>query len=351
MKISKVIQVLIIALLSVPAFAYTQWSKSGGGLWTYRKAISVINTSASVVNDFQVSVSTTQASLASLISAAKLQANYNDVRFGDINNKELPYWIDLYSSSSSAVFWVRVATINASVTPTTIYLYYGNPYATQASSGNLTFLLFDDFNGASIDTAKWTIESGTWSLDTGSLFMEGGGSNIYSNVISNDTFAGNFILHGRSKIYTDDTGRKYPLFTWGWQNDSNNYFCYSGRMTTTYVMRLIRRESAVEYTAAASNTATYVIPGVFQDTKVEVVGSTHAYTFAYVVRGTTGTWTTFPSGKVGVRCNHENDNWYDNIFVRKYASPEPVADGLGAEQSTRRWIGAGTSKDHTAKDY
>jgi len=50
----------------------------------------------------------------------------------------LPYWIQQWNPSGSTWIWVKVLSIPAGSTKT-IYLYYGNPSATAASSETLTF--------------------------------------------------------------------------------------------------------------------------------------------------------------------------------------------------------------------
>ena len=70
----------------------------------------------------------------------------------------LNYWMESYTASDNAVFWVKIAD-DLSTNSVTIYLYYGNPTATTTSNGDSTFELFDHFNGTSLDTSKWTWET------------------------------------------------------------------------------------------------------------------------------------------------------------------------------------------------
>ena len=49
-----------------------------------------------------------------------------------------------------------------STSGTTVYLYYGNPSATNVESGNNVFLWFDNFEDSSI--SDWTIGDGAWGL-------------------------------------------------------------------------------------------------------------------------------------------------------------------------------------------
>jgi hypothetical protein len=76
---------------------------------------------------------------------------------------ELDYWMETGSLSTgvSAVFWVEV--LEDLGTARTIYMYYGNAAATSTSSGNNTFIFFDDFN---LNLSKWVVEK---TLDGSSI--------------------------------------------------------------------------------------------------------------------------------------------------------------------------------------
>jgi hypothetical protein len=55
---------------------------------------------------------------------------------------ELSHWIENGINTQATKIWVRVPSILASPNTSTIYMYYGNPSATSASSGNATFRYF-----------------------------------------------------------------------------------------------------------------------------------------------------------------------------------------------------------------
>ena len=119
-------------------------------------------------NDFQVAVTTT--SIADILGS--LQSDYSDVRFTDENGRELYFWADP-STSSLRQFWVRVSTLNANPSYTTIYLYYGNTDTALDSNIKDTFVVGDDFNDNSLSTVIWstsTLSTGNW--DEGSTRIE-----------------------------------------------------------------------------------------------------------------------------------------------------------------------------------
>ena len=87
-----------------------------------------------------------------------MQSDFDDLRFYDSDKvTELAYWRESYTVNTSATFWVKVPTIPAD--GTTIYMTYGDDGLTSVSNGDNTFDFFDDFDGANINSNKWSINS------------------------------------------------------------------------------------------------------------------------------------------------------------------------------------------------
>jgi hypothetical protein len=79
-----------------------------------------------------------------------MQADFDDykVYFWRWNNR-IKLLAESKTDSTSAIVWVKVPSIPNG--DSTIYVYYGNGSVTTASSGDNTFVFFDDFLGSSID--------------------------------------------------------------------------------------------------------------------------------------------------------------------------------------------------------
>ncbi len=99
-----------------------------------------------------------------------MKTDFSDLRFADSDGTTLiSYWIQNYTASDSAIFWVKVPSIPTSSLKW-IWMYYGNYKASSTSNGTNTFEFFDDFNV--LDTGKWStrgsprVESGALVLDT-----------------------------------------------------------------------------------------------------------------------------------------------------------------------------------------
>jgi len=97
--------------------------------WGYRKAVSIGNT-GSILTNIQVKL-LSNSDLSALVTAGKLQASLNDLRFTDTGGKLFSYWIE-DSTNNSVDVWGYVPSIPSG--GATVYMYYGNPSAPGVSS-------------------------------------------------------------------------------------------------------------------------------------------------------------------------------------------------------------------------
>jgi len=106
-----------------PPYAPEQWY---GPDWLYRKEITIDHTQVSAdLTDFPVLVYID----ADAGLAAEAQSNGDDLLFTDSSDVKLDHEIEFFDSSNGElVAWVKAPLVQSSV-DTTIYLYYGNPYA------------------------------------------------------------------------------------------------------------------------------------------------------------------------------------------------------------------------------
>jgi len=115
---------------------------------------------------------TTDTWTGKIYCSSHCKADFSDVRFtDDSGDTKLNYWMQEKVDGNYAIFWVKV-TDDVSVS-TTIYIYYGKASATDESNGEGVFLLFDDFNDGTLDTAKWNVD-GSYTEVGGLLTLESG---------------------------------------------------------------------------------------------------------------------------------------------------------------------------------
>lgn len=95
--------------------------------WSKRRTIEVIGLSSSITN-FPVLVKLD----SSRINYAQTQSQGQDLRFLDDTGTQLSYEIENWNSSGTSNVWVKVPSIAASPSRTRIWVYYGNPSASDA---------------------------------------------------------------------------------------------------------------------------------------------------------------------------------------------------------------------------
>lgn len=128
-----------------------------------------INNSNTANTDVQVKLT---LNTAALVTAGKMQASCNDMRFTDSLCNVLPYWIESGINTANTVVWVKLKSL-PNLGNVRIFMQYGNTAATSQSNGDSTFLLFDDFLGSTLNTSKWN-----YPAQTGSININNGNINV-----------------------------------------------------------------------------------------------------------------------------------------------------------------------------
>ncbi len=188
MKRNLVVVILIVSLIC-PMFilsqstaqAMTSWFDSS---WTNRTNIVIDNTlNPNVLANYQIRLSIDYKS--------SMNPDFSDLRFtGDNGVTPLPYWIESYNLSISAIVWVKVSSIPALGTAN-IFEYYGNLLAKSLSNGTATFELFEDFEHPSSSTAWTELTSlpetsadGTSAVYNNKLYYFGGYDKTANDILS-----------------------------------------------------------------------------------------------------------------------------------------------------------------------
>jgi len=150
---AKAAALLLLTLL--PSFTPTRAAINAGfSDWKYQLPIYIVNhNSYEIVNyDAEIVIDTKK-----LISSGMMRADCGDIRFSDGNGNSLPYWIQPNTcGTEETIIWVKIPYL-APNSITVIYMYYGNPKATDESNAYDVFLFFDDFQGTSLNTKRWSI--------------------------------------------------------------------------------------------------------------------------------------------------------------------------------------------------
>ena len=176
-KLHKIITLFMLLALFFGGLGVMPALAAGPGVgWSYQRTITLSAGTPSA--NFQVMVQ--------LVGAAQ-HANMNatdgkDLRFYDATDTQADYWIETWNPAGTSTIWVEVPTAGT----TSLTMYYGNASATAVSNGDNTFIAFDDFSGASVDTSKWDVYD-----PNASIVVSGGSVTVYGGdqLISKTSFA------------------------------------------------------------------------------------------------------------------------------------------------------------------
>jgi len=137
--------------------------------WTYRMPIQVNNPNATALSAHEVLVN---VNTAALISAGKMQAQGQDIRFTTTGCCDsIPYFIESGINTASTAIWVKVPSVPANGSAT-IYMIYGNSTAPAGSDATTTFSLYEGFDGNALQNFTVnTCGSGTNTVSGGNLNM------------------------------------------------------------------------------------------------------------------------------------------------------------------------------------
>ncbi len=309
------------------AFVEVSISKSGG--WRYVRQVTIQNTLMEDLNDYQVKIVLDSTNF----NFSHAQPDGSDILFYDPRTSSiLPYWIESWDPvAQEAVIWVRIPNIPAS-SETTILLYYGNPSATSRSCGPCTFEFFDDFDDGDISdwvaydaTITDTVFDGRNTLE----LIPGSATNFqhFADPVNGDFYLNSYVVEGI--LYDDNPAGSFVVhfanntYWWGIE-------LYSGKHIFRPTINGVD-EGWVYITYGPTPT------DVWYRLRVDV---TPDHVNTYVDGSLIASWdieSTYQfSGytKVGFIEHRGSGPLYaDYIFVRKYASQEPLVS-VGAESTT-----------------
>jgi len=118
-----------------------------GSSWKYRQSAAINGSSSGAQSNYQIKIN--------VVYNSHMKSDFSDIRFTSANGLTLlKYWLESYTPSGSAVFWVKVPSIPVAPNTANLYIYYGNSAAGTASSGEDTFSFFDHFEPKSWQKIK-----------------------------------------------------------------------------------------------------------------------------------------------------------------------------------------------------
>ena len=316
------------------------WNK----YWSYRKNITINNSANSnSLNDYQVWINLTYDQ--------DMRPNFSDIRFSWYNSSsnqeiEIPYWIEEKSDAEWAKVWIKVPYIRANGYET-VYVYYGNPLATNKSNGTAVFEFFDDFN--ELNLSRWTDPGennyGGYTIENGNLVLYVGtrGKLTGWNVAKRTTTQSKYTIQNRAiEIRTNMTMGGTIYDATNYRSDSSligfyftdlngnrrGYGRHQGQNYWLKYNKIAGSESEVLWhtgTWDGSQTNFHVL-------SMAISGSTIKLLEDYELKTTySDSFTPTSTGNITLEThvawynsNGWGEQWIDWIRIRKYASSEPT---------------------------
>ncbi|MBD3312143.1 DUF2341 domain-containing protein, partial [archaeon] len=261
--------------------------------------------------------------ISGLYDERKGRYDYADLRFINESGQELNYFHE-YDDK----VWVRSNLQSSS--DTDIKMYHGNPGANSRSNGDLVFEFFDDFEDGGYSD-KWTVIGGTWienngfikntALTCGVDLWQGGLKSIRLPSIDER------IISSKIKIITGENS--YAAYSSKYYDDGNLLHSEL-RNEATNVLRGHARVSDSWMTI--HDQAFTINENVWYELITKVDGSGNV---EITVDGTTNSFTDSDWDQTWTAvalqsCNTEV--YFDDFYVRKYASTEPTVT-IGSQES------------------
>lgn len=137
-----------------PVYVETPITEAGAlPTWTYKRTITIDNTSGSELTDFPVKVVLDTANF----DYSHCKVDGGDIRFYD-GQTELSYYMDAWDVSGESIIYVKVPFIPAGGTKT-IEMRYGNPEANPVQNPDDVCLIYDTFEQDAVGSppSKWTV--------------------------------------------------------------------------------------------------------------------------------------------------------------------------------------------------
>ncbi len=283
--------------------------------WKYRRPITL--NPATPVPNYQVKIVLTPDNF----NYSKANPDGSDIRFSQADGTKLSYWIEEWNPSGDTTIWVNVTQEGTD----TIYMYYGNPSAKSESNGTSTFVFFDDFEGSSLDTAKWVVEEQEPTIQNSICKVVGG--NSVEAIRTKKFFDPPFIVHFYMKPDSKSAGDWDSGIAIG--QSTTNLLGFTDDAYGNYLTIMRLWWSRADYISVQrSDYSTFH--------EYQVIVTSTGSTFKDLTDGRTNNddYSRSYSGYLWLVNDNENGNnkgYYDRVFVRKYASSEPTAT-IGEEE-------------------
>jgi hypothetical protein len=302
--------------------------------WLHRIPINVSNTVGSLF-DYQIKIDLDSSNVG---SSFDWNGDNESLRFTYYNSTSstesvCSFWIEEWDSSGeTATVWVNVTYLPGS-SYSIFYMYYDNPSASSASSGEDTFYFFDHFQGSSLDTNKWQIDANSYSVSNSELRINVGGVSVRDPLSIN--LNDGYIVEGYIKYISSSGGYSGTLsgqsshYTQGSNGGADATNLYMRNSGSTTVHRWTGDGSSSGYNCgnsnvwSSSNNVWYILGAEFYSGGVNLTRDRTA-TYGPYGCGWTKNINYISLGAFYGGSNYNiQDTVYDWVLIRKDVSQTP----------------------------
>ena len=291
--------------------------------FTYRKGHVIVGSPSGSIENYQIRFVLHRTNGVDcgehVYLGSKCKADFSDVRFADVNGQLLDYWIEKIEGDYCVV-WVKIPYIPQYPNGTKIYLYYGNPNAESLSNENTMplFLDFsynpqDDFTSLGGGAFEWDSSEQAWHIAG-----YAGGRGYYNAKKFDDGY--------ELTVKVKSTGGSVGLFLKF--QDSSNYLLFRTDQNNWELVSMIND--------ASSTLASTVYPinlSDYKEWKVRIEPNGRITCFVEGYQLFSSTFSQWTSGYVGFWMDgFYEDNWFDDLMIRRYIEPEPQHGAWGEEE-------------------
>ena len=289
--------------------------------WSWRSPITVTELSGRLAVDYSVQVT---IDTAALIAAGQLEADGRDLRFVDAaTGAPLGHWVESGMSSASTLVWVLVPWLPAGGTAD-VWMYHGNPAATDTSSRSSAMFWWDDFSGP---TLGWYQSQGldgdpneTWAIGGGDAHNTNDVYTHASLLLTGVSLDDDFLMETVAWTGDDDGiglvshvdgggSSYYTVQSWGDERPGRSGIC--------------RDVSEAHCVAPAG--LTIGIGSVHTYTMVAVAGEVRMLFDGAQVASYTDP-APLAGGRLGLLATQlEPAGHFDHLLIRRYVEPEPTS--------------------------
>ncbi len=215
MALKKIIKIMLV-LFSILIFIQTcaALTYSGGGEWNYSDEILIEEMSGQNLVDYQIPVTLDSSNFDFSLALPEGE----DIRFSS-GDTHLKHWIEEWDTKKEiATIWVKVPYVAAGGNAR-INMHYGNPSATDISSGSSTFEFYDTFSGTSLfgNWNSFTTGGGEIDVSQGAceLIVPKFHPEDVASIKSKDEFSINSMFVAKRKKVTTGSDSRGPVINQG----------------------------------------------------------------------------------------------------------------------------------------